>query len=292
VTAGLLVAVFAAGCGSGHGNSPPPDPVINLNALDVGPYDPTPRDMGRPKNDYQAKDIEAERLGDTVPLASDIDPSLIYGGNANAIVFEDPKETMLHNFESAGSDRAEFINSTEWPSQSEQNATAIDMSVMQFPDADTAKRAAGDFYDTDFNIDNGQSQPVPLSKYPDAHAQWRPGTPVVRSFLAHGSYVVAVVAFTPTADLANLTTLSQQAYTTEFPLLDQLPPISDEDTMNLSWDPDYMVSRTLNSSQIGAMAISDTNAVFGPRGILHYLPDRAFAKKSFTAMKADKFAHR
>ena len=93
----LLVAALLAGCGSGRGG-PPAQSAIDLAALDFGPYDANPRDMGKPKNAPQAAEIEAERLGDVVPLAMDIDPALVYGGNANAVVFQNPKDTMLPNF--------------------------------------------------------------------------------------------------------------------------------------------------------------------------------------------------
>jgi hypothetical protein len=315
LTRGLAVVVAAGGlaaalssCGSAVPGSAKPA-EIDVRTLDVGTYPVDPLDIhdDDPPNNLDALQIGGLRLNEYVATAYDIDPRMRVGLTLNSESFTSgslvadlgpqdamtaiaKREDMYFGFESVGSDRSNDVVPGDWPSQDTRNATSIDLSVMQFPDPATATRAAGEFYAADFDFNKAQNQPLRLDKYPDAHAQWRPGTPVIRSFLAHGAYVESVVAFAPTADPANLIALSDKAYDTEGPLLDQLPPISDEDTLNLAWDPDYLLSRALNSGQDGDPQYDDENAVFGPRGILHYLPDRAYAKKIFTAINAQKFA--
>ncbi|MBY8857933.1 hypothetical protein K7711_15710 [Nocardia sp. CA2R105] len=301
---GSIAAVAAlSSCGTDRGTARPAE--IDVRTLDIGPYpvDPTDIHLDHPPGLLHGLQVGGLRLGEYVVDAYDIDPHLTRGltsasftsgvvadslGNDAAMSAVAKRDNMYFGFESVGSDTDSFLNSGDWPSQSAKNATTIDLMVMQFPDAATAQRAATDFSDTDIGIT--KNQPLPIGKYPDAHANWRPGSAVIRSFLAHGSYVAAVAAFAPTADQQNLTTLVQKTYDTEFPVLDKLQPISDEDTVRLDWDPEYMISRTLNPDNFTTIGFGDENAAFGPRGIMHYMRYRAQAKQTFTAMNAVKFA--
>ncbi|MGF6884059.1 hypothetical protein ABIA39_003700 [Nocardia sp. GAS34] len=303
--AGIGLATTLTACGSAvHGSAGPSE--IDVRTLDIGSYPVDPLDIhdDDPPDLLDSLQIAGLRLSEFVTTAYDVDPRMRVGltsqsftsgllpgslGPGDAMTAVAKRDDMYFGFESAGSDQGNFLGSGDWPTPDKQNSTTIDLMVMQFADPATAARAAGDFYAADIG-GNKANQPVPLGKYPDAHAHWRPGAPVMRSFLAHGSYVEAVVAFAPTADQANLSALSEKTYDTEGPVLDQLSPISDVDTLNLAWDPEYLLSRALNPDQDGNPTFGDQNAVFGPRGILHYLPDRADAKKTFTAIGGLKFA--
>ncbi|WP_067677429.1 DUF7373 family lipoprotein [Nocardia miyunensis] len=301
---GITAAVMLTSCGTSvSGIAAPAE--LDVRTLDVGPYPVDPIDIHEddPPGLIYGLQVGGLRLSDYVVDAYDIDPHMTVGlrsgsftsgviargiGNDTAMTAVAKRDNMYFGFESVGSDRPTYLSTADWPAVVRSNTTSIDLMVMQFPDADTATRAAGDFYNADIGLN--KNQPLTVSKYPAAHAHWRPGTATVRSFIAHGSYVVAVLALAPSADPANLTTLVQKSYDAEFPLLDQLRPISDEDTVRLDWDPEYLISRTLNSDKIGNIGYGDTNAAFGPRGIMHYMPDRAQAKKTFTAIEGVKFA--
>ena len=174
----LLIAALLAGCGPGHGG-PAPQPSIDLSKLDFGPYDANPRDMGTPKNAFQAKDVEAERLGNVVPLAADIDPALVYGGNANIVVFEDPKDTMLSNFcdlDNFAALAPGLVGGFLSYGTSSQANAGIELvnAVMIFPDEKSAAGAATALEHQDFTK-NPANQPVPIPKYPAAQAHWAPG---------------------------------------------------------------------------------------------------------------------
>lgn len=303
--AGIVLTLSLGACGSAvHGSATPSE--IDVRTLDIGKYPVDPLDIhdDNPPDLLTSLQLGGLRLSEYVATAYDVDPRMGRGltsqtfssgvlagalGPSDAMTAVAKRDDMYFGFESAGSDRSAYLTPGNWPSQGKPNSTSIDLMIMQFADPAAAARAAGDFYTADLGV-NRANQPVPLGKYPDAHAHWRPGAPVMRAFLAHGSYVEAVVVFAPTADVSDLTALTQKTYDTEGPLLDQLPPISDEDTLNLSWDPDYLLSRALNPDQSGNPGFGDDNAVLGPRGILHYLPDRAAARKTFTTIGARKFA--
>lgn len=301
--AGLLAAT---GCGATIGGWAGPS-EIDVRKLDVGNYDVRPLDIHvdfRP-GFVNAPEAAGMRLAEYVVTADQVDSTLTKrekAGSFSAGVLPDAlgnedemeatakRDHMVYGFSTAASDKDSGWGFTGWPKPEKPNSTVLALSVMQFNDAASATRAATDFYSTDFNAYKDQNQSVPLAKYPDAHAHWRPGTPSIRSFLAHGSYVVSVLALTPTPDLNSLTALTEKTLDTEFPLLDRLRPISDEDTVKLPWDPNYLLSRALNTGQSGRPQYGDDNGVFGPHGIVHYMPDRKAAAQSVAALKGAEFA--
>jgi hypothetical protein len=280
---------------------------IDVRKLDVGKYPTEPLDIhvDYPPNSSSARQIGGVRLGDHVASAYDIDPHLVVGmhsaafypgfmpdqlGHSDDMSAVAKREHMLFGFESQGADRQSYLSSYDWPEPSSPRATVVDLMVMQFPDAGSAEHAAGDFYDTDFRAYQDRNQPVPLRKYPDAHAHWRPGTASLRAFLAHGAYVVGLLVETPTADVPSLTALAEQAYDTQLPLLDQYPPMVDEDMLRVSWDPDYLLSRALNPDASGYLGYADDNTAFGFRAMVNYAENRDLAKQNFAAIGADEFA--
>ncbi len=308
---GLGLVVVLAACGSSEPGAAT-SAEIDVRTLDIGGFAVDPLDIheDNPPGLTDTPQIGGLRISDYTVNAYDVDPRMNVGmtppdmgtfesgvmserlGNSDAVSAIAKREDMYFGFETIGFDRQIFIDSTEpngWPSVDAHNSTGVDLIVMQFPDAGAATRAAGEFADAESGIDKTTAA-FPLPKYPAARAQWRPGIAELRSYLAHGSYVAAVLAFAPTADPTTLTALAQKTYDTELPVLDTLPPISDEDVMSVSWDPEYLISRTLNAGQNGRLSFGDENAAFTLRGIMNYMPDRATAATTFAAIKGQKFA--
>ncbi|NNH69784.1 hypothetical protein HLB23_07870 [Nocardia uniformis] len=284
---------------------------IDVRTLDTGSY-PTEAwdahdDAYVPFHSDYFK-VAAMRLADHVATAFDIEPSLKYQVDLvgdpgfskavpSAYLGEDEdtesiaeRNNLLFGFQSSGSDQADnFHSSWDWPRPNKSGSTIIGTVVMQFPDAEAADRAATEFYDADFNRYRDRNEAVALTDYAGAHSHWQPGKPTARSFLAHGSYVVAVLASTPTADRGALAELVSKAYRVQLPMLDALAPISDEEMLDLPWDPDRLLHRTLNPSGY-AWPDTEDGVVVGPQGILHYAVDRATAKSAYTAMGVEKAA--
>lgn len=189
----LLVAALLMGCGASKGG-PAAQPSIDLTALDFGPYDANPRDMGKPKSFAQAGAIEAERLGNVVPLAMDIDPALVYGENANAIVFVNPKNTMLPNFcdlDNFAAIAPGLIGGFLSYGTSSRANSGIELvnAVMIFPDDRAAADAAIALERQDF-ARKPANQAVPIPNYPAAHAHWEPGTQAIDDWYASGRMLV------------------------------------------------------------------------------------------------------
>ncbi|MEV5649063.1 hypothetical protein AB0L57_12500 [Nocardia sp. NPDC052254] len=308
--AGAVLSVCAlataTGCGSTVGGWAGPS-EIDVRTLDVGPYKVEPLDI---HVDYRpgfssAPQAAAMRMADYVVTADQVDPNLTMRGDSYAfsagllpesIGSDGPmpeaakRNAMVYGFTTTGSDKDADWGYSGWPKPDEPNATILSLSVMQFNDPGTAARAATDFYNTDFDAYKDRNQQVKITKYPDAHAHWQPGTPSIRSYLAHGPYVVSVLALTPSPDVGALSTLTERALDTEFPLLDKLKPVTDEETVTLPWDPDYLLSRALNTVGSGRPEYGDDNGIFGPHAITHYMADRKLAARNVEAVKGEAFA--
>ncbi|AHH15786.1 hypothetical protein NONO_c09790 [Nocardia nova SH22a] len=302
----LCALASATGCGSTVGGWAGPS-EIDVRTLDIGSYQTEPLDIHvdyRPGFTY-APQAAGMRLAENVVTADQVDPKLTMRGDSytftsgvmpESVGDDQPmsdaakRNSMVYGFTTTGRDKNADWGFSGWPKPDQPNATILSLTVMQFNDPDAATRAATDFYNTDFNAYKDRNQPVTIAKYPDAHAHWQPGTPSIRSFLAHGPYVVSVLALTPSPDIDGLTGLTVRALDTEFPLLDKLKPITDEETVTLPWDPDYLLSRALNTGGSGRPQYGDDNGVFGPHAILHYMADRKLATQSVSAVKANEFA--
>ena len=79
LTAVVMVTVLGGtvACGSDDSTDTPTDPVVDLSQLDVGNNPTQPKVWGKANPD-QARLLEGIRLGNHLPLPSEIDPGLKY----------------------------------------------------------------------------------------------------------------------------------------------------------------------------------------------------------------------
>ncbi|WP_107654226.1 DUF7373 family lipoprotein [Nocardia suismassiliense] len=302
--AALLAAGLTA-CGSTMPGTVEPA-EIDIRTLDTGSYPTEP--LNAHDDDYKPDfitmpHIAAMRLSDYVVPAYEIDPKLKYGqlpfeitrGSLPSELGIEPdlkpiaaRHKLLFGFRTTGFDQKTSIIPSGWPVKTRQNTTTISTMVMQFPDVERATAAATEFHDADFAA-NRDNQRVPLPKYPAARAQWRPDAPFLRTTMAHGPYVVALLVSSNGPDLPALTALAEKTYDIQLPVLDQLKPLTEEETYQLPWDPDHLLSRALNPNKFERPAIG-TQALYNLRGIVQYADDLSVAKQRFSAMNADRFA--
>ncbi|WP_063052168.1 DUF7373 family lipoprotein [Nocardia arthritidis] len=302
-----VAAAILTGCGSTMAGTAQPG-EIDIRNLDTGNYPTEPPNAH--DDDYQPLFIDmnkvaAMRLADHVASAYDIDPRMKYSWTPSSIskgtlpgelgnpVDLKPiaeRNRMMFGFHTNGSDQNISLIASGWPTKPRPNSTTVATIVMQFPDPERARQAATEFYDADFGAYREQNEPVTLPRQPQARAHWRPGSPFLRTMLAHGSYVVAFLLSANAPDRAALVALAEKAYDVQLPLLDQLPALTEEEMLRLPWDPDHLLSRTLNPAEVQSPSYDDSNALFGLRGIMHYTEDLDYAKQRFTAMGAEKFA--
>ncbi|MGW4327571.1 DUF7373 family lipoprotein [Nocardia sp. NPDC004573] len=302
-----VAAAILGGCGSTLAGTAQPG-EIDIRRLDVGNYPTEPPNAH--DDDYRPLFIEmgkvaAMRLADHIASAYDIDPRMKYSWTPSSIskgalpgelgrpeVLEPIAERhrMMYGFHTNGSDQDVSLLASGWPTKPRPNSTTVGTIVMQFPDPDRARQAAAEFFDADFGGYRDQNEPVTLPRQPQARAHWRPGSPFLRAILAHGSYVVAFLVSANAPDRDALVGLAEKAFDVQLPMLDQLPALTEEEMLRLPWDPDHLLSRTLNPAKVQSPSYDDSNALLGLRGIMQYAEDRDYAKQRFTAMGAEKFA--
>lgn len=303
----LLITILTA-CGSSTAGIARPG-EIDVRKLDVGSFPTLPPNAH--DDDYRPgfawmNQIAAMRLADQVVSAYDIDPRLTHGigiagsFESDSIPFElgdtitnamiARRNHLLFGFRSNGADRQTSLLTSGWPSKTFTNTTIVSTIVMQFADVDGAKQAATDLYQADLAALGDQNKAVTLPKYPGAQSHWRPGSPFMRTMLTHGQYLVAFLVSTPAVELGALTTLAEKAYDTQLPLLDKLPALTDEEMLQLPWDPDRLLTRALNPTREQNPSSNNSFGLYGQRGMRHFATDREFVQKQLTAMKADRFA--
>ncbi|RMI31829.1 DUF7373 family lipoprotein [Nocardia stercoris] len=298
----ILTAVSLSSCSVVSGG--PTAGEIDVRTLNIGKYPVKPLDIN---NDAEPgmlswSQVGSLRLGEDVATPDQVSPGLVSNGDYHPRTFsaQSPakdlgdssdmqsvaqRHRLMFGFESEGYDTDTIFARYDWPYMA-QNGTGLSIMVMQFGSPAEASAAATEFYEADFGRYQDQNQPAPIAKYPDTHAHWRPGTPTLRSFLAHGPYVTALLVATPTADLTALTMLAQQAYDVQLPKLDARNLITDEDAVHLPLDPDHILSRTLNpyAFEMPLGSSNDQNTVVGPHTLLNYEPNFVRAKQTLDAL--------
>ncbi|MGW0635249.1 DUF7373 family lipoprotein [Nocardia salmonicida] len=310
--AATLTLVLTA-CGSTLSGQALPG-EIDVRTLDVGSYPTEPinaHDDDPIPPFYEMYEVAAMRIADYVINSGDVDAQMIYGKRATTVsagvmpsaLGDEPamsavakKHKMLYGFESSGAAKDSRVETYGgWPTKKADNRLTATTMVLQFPDAERAAAAAKEFYDTDFGMQEGRNQPVAIAGHPAALSHWRPDSPFLRTVLPHGPYVIAFLLSVATPDQQALTALAATAYTEQIEALAETTPLTDEQVMDLPWDPDHLLTRTLNPDQLANPEGSGYYLVTGKRGILHYsgdqLPtDRHYIDEQLTKMSAKQVA--
>ncbi len=282
VGAALLITTLGAGCGSEHGRVAA-DPVIDLKTLDFGPYNADPRDEGKPTNQAQAQDIEAERLGNVVPLAMDINPELTYGGGTGPVVFVDPRATQLGNFadfSGAAQDAPNVVGGFISYGRSSQADDGLELvnAVMIFPDEKQAADAAAALERRDFASKPGH-QPVLIPKYPAAHAHWQPGVQSIDSWYATGTLVVLTSFYDQArmwfhhSDFPALVDMVTKSLDTMVPALAAFTPIPVDKLSDQPIDIDGMLGRTMLRPKVSKDEWVNPPGVYTAHAELNWTPD-------------------
>ncbi|MFE5289007.1 hypothetical protein ACFRAQ_28920 [Nocardia sp. NPDC056611] len=300
----LLAATSVAGCASTVKGAAAAG-EISLEQLTVGNYPTEPLDV---RFSYQHTALDARalalgRLADNVVVGADVDPK--FGHNVLALSMDNlatAKATqvlagavrpvlesngMMFGFSTTAStrelpksrqrDRSGNFNPFDG-ALGDPEATAFNVTVLQFPDRERARAAADQMEAADFGVSADQNVHITLDKQPDAKAHWRPGIPSMAATMAYGQYAVNVYVAQPKPDLDGLRTLAQQVFAAQLPLLDKAPALSPHEILRLDYDPDEMQRRTLHPKEyLRPHPVSE--ATHTPRGHLHYVDDQATWKR-------------
>ncbi|KIA61544.1 hypothetical protein FG87_30070 [Nocardia vulneris] len=298
-TAGALVIAGTLALGSACGTSPQvtADPVIDIARLDVGSYPTTPRELGPVKNADQARFIEAERLGNFVPTASDIDPAFREGNPSVSTVFIDPRNSLgkimsIDRFAEAAPDFvAGFLSngSTDVRNQGRDLFNA----VMIFPDEQRAAAAAEALERVDFEA-APQNERVQIPKYPAARAHWQPTQQSIGSWFATGKFVVYtwiydyLKIFLEKVDLPALFALVEKSLDAVVPAIGKFTPTPADQLLNQPIDYDNMLSRTLPRPREDSWI--DPPGAYNGHAALHFTTDPAEDRRLIEEAGVDRFA--
>ncbi|WP_157514422.1 DUF7373 family lipoprotein [Nocardia concava] len=254
----ILVAV-SAGCGESPGET-----------QDYGPY-PARRvdgDYDRAPSAARGILVESLRLGEHMVSPTSVDPELSAGRGGGVLLdFQgladsqiSPQKTVLGHytllggFETRAANRAYLDKNT--PGKS------LSVEVFAFPDEQTAIVAAADLEHADF-ADKTDNAPVAIDSVPGSLSHWRPGVPMLSSWLAWKTLVIRVVAERPDPDLGELTDRVARAFGQQQIALASFTATRLPDLARLSLDPDNLLPRLVKTGEYQPDATKF--AVYGPR---------------------------
>ncbi|ATL65792.1 hypothetical protein CRH09_05740 [Nocardia terpenica] len=260
------VLAATAACGSDRPAAVSPDPVVDINQLDIGNYTITPKVFGKPDDIEMARVAEAMRLGDSLPLPMQIDPEAKYapsalGGmvrtfidfNTQALAHRTGADLKLLADQTPG---LLYGYSTTGRTAETSLATELDNVVMVFDSEQHATTAADTFEKIDLGT-KPDNAPVAIGKYPTAHAHASPSEPgLLRSWYSVGRYVIfsyiydGVMGLVGNTDMPKLVARVEKSIDTITPAVQKFVPTPVDQLLQIDIDPDRMLSRTLSTVNV------------------------------------------
>ncbi|MBL1075165.1 hypothetical protein JK358_12260 [Nocardia sp. 2] len=295
-TGALAAATVLTGCSTVAGT--PAAGEIDIRALDVGSFPTEPLDLRREYNHQlnNGTELAVMRLAGAVANGLEIDPALKYttrvvditsASRADFVLADVAVQAAVQHglqFGYSATSSSHKISQDGFGSTDVMNAyghgtpppdaSAVNLTVLQFPDRDSARNAATSMEEADFAVAPDLNQRLTLDRYPDAKAHWRPGISNMAATLAHGNYVVNAFVQLPEADPEKLRARAQQAIAVQLPLLDALPPLSAREVLRLDYDPEGMLRRTLHPEKYMTPSVQRENWL-STRGFLNGAGDMA-----------------
>ncbi|TQM28707.1 hypothetical protein FB390_0281 [Nocardia bhagyanarayanae] len=252
LTCGAL-AVGIGACGS-QVSGTPTRVQADLSKLDVGNYQTEPKTIGNAKNERQARAREAQRLADYVALPFEADPAYVTDAwfiRPHIVLNRKALGTLVINdtFDDVAKDLvAGWVNSWSTGGAPEAPRRTMNIAVLMFPDANTAKAVGPALEHDDFTY-NPDNEPVQITKHPGTTAHWRPTVSSIGSWTVHDRYVVFIKVEdnTQAPDLPSLVGHVERMLDVQIPLLSQFEPTPAAELSRIPLDPEGLLGRTLPS---------------------------------------------
>jgi len=249
----LMTAVAVVACGSEIAGTPT-RVTPHIPGLDVGNYQAQPRTVGNARSEKQARARESQRLADFVALPYEADPSYIedtWQLRTHIVLNRKPLGNLVINdtFDDVAADLvAGWVNAWSTGGPVDAPRRTLNIAVLMFPDADTAKAAGPTLEHDDFTY-NRDNQPVSLTRHPGTTAHWRPGIGSIGSWTVHDRYVIFIKVVDDIAgpDLPGLGSQVERMLDVQIPLLDKFQPTPAADLARIPLDPPDLLGRTLPS---------------------------------------------
>ncbi|AHH15784.1 hypothetical protein NONO_c09770 [Nocardia nova SH22a] len=301
-TVGMTVAlVSSAACGSD--SDAVTDPVVDLTKLDLGAYQGKPADLGLPKNMYVARFMEANRLGDVLPLPHEVDPNLTVGEASETHAFLDvgkefhlgPIFRWLHE-ENFNSSVRNYVGGFATSASSNEAYTLsyeLVSSALLFSDPESARVAAGELSKADFYGDV-PVEPTALEKYPDSVARWQPAKQLLTTWTANDKYVIITNVINHenaelgVSDPKFLTDLAAKSIAATTDSLRNFKPTPVDQLMKTPVDPDNV--RSLALRRPTGDSFINIPGTFDLHGAMQFAPNPKILEKAYRDNGVDRVA--
>ncbi|MEV6274910.1 hypothetical protein [Nocardia sp. NPDC051832] len=287
--AAVLLTALAAASGCVRPGTPIPA-VPAQSALDIGANEVRPL-SAPPGNEQYGRVLESVRMAEALLDPAEVDAALNKGVAKRTGPLPTPREAVgvlaapaRKVLESHAMLAGYVVTGSEVEVQQREVGTVrlLTVLLLRFPDSAAAQLAARQLDATDAAV-NSDNVAVRIAGYPAAHGHWRPTAPTMAATLAHGSFVISVLAGHTAPDHAVLSGLVSKAFDVQLPRLREFQATPRERFAGLPLDPDGMVSRLLpygngqwpapravvidldDQAGLGA-TISTSGVVYGPRG--------------------------
>jgi hypothetical protein len=271
---------------------------IDVDKLDVGPYPTEPSSpLGVTGDPRLGVVVEAQRMANNVVGPWEVDPALTASFGFGAMVLPNAQAlTLIGPGELATVAGGHGLINGFASARVAENKKMLLNAVLRFGDEGSATAAAADLGKTALaqrGVD-GPAQTVPIPNHPDAQAnqyatidrmagKWT----AVRSFTAHGSYVLMQLA-QATEGLDPALALVAKAIELQVPVIDDFRATDPSEFADISLDPTGLLARTLPVPENEATPTQ--NATYEQRGALHFQSDPVRSAKLFTDTGTDLVA--
>ncbi|MCT7661260.1 DUF7373 family lipoprotein [Mycobacterium deserti] len=300
----LAVVLPAAACSSTtegsavKDTSAPPQPTIDVNSLDTGPYSTKPaQPLGVAGDPARGVVIEAQRMANHVIGPWEVDPAVTGWFGFGALVLDSAQAmTLIGPSELAAvAGKHNFVNGFT-SARTEANKKLLMTAVLRFPDETAAKDAATELGESALKQQgaDGPAQKVQIPGHDDAQAnsfvmidrdagRWN----AVRAFTAHGSYVFMQLAQS-TESVDGATALVAKTLDLQGPEIDNFRATDPAEFADISVDPTGLLARTVPVEPRDLAGTQYTT--YEQRGALHFQSDPARSSKLFADTGTDLVA--
>ncbi|MFI6868620.1 hypothetical protein [Nocardia sp. NPDC050406] len=294
----LAAAALSTGCGT-PGTALPGE--IDVRTLDSGSYPVNRHSYDQSARGYGAI-LEGQRMAEAVVPTVRIDSKLNVGRQGE--VFTTAKDlievgglsssvrTILDNREFLVAYAASGADKPDPPGQTrpDESTTTVNIRLLRFPSADTAKLAAREMEDADFNVALTVNRKLTLPEYPDAFAHWRPGVSTVGVVMARREFVLHLFIRLPSGGSDQLLSWAKRTLDAQVPLIDAFQPTPTDEFEQLRLDPDNILARALVEDRDAQQIDPHEFAVYGPTILIHNALDQTARQKVVTETGTDAVA--
>ncbi|MEC3955005.1 hypothetical protein VMT65_18330 [Nocardia sp. CDC153] len=295
----LAVSVLvSAGCGSeSHAAE---EQSVDLSKLDTGSYKTKPQDPTTSDPATRGRTLEGLRLGNILPLASEIDPTLSHNAAITNVFTQPNSFDSLVNVDHFADDARGFLvgfATSGRPSEDPGLGLTLTNAVMVFDSESNAASAASALARSGLVLKPGtEVTSLQSSQHSAAQIVWVPTEQRLASWYPTGKFVVFTLidqvenksvaeAFSMPPEPAPLA-LADKAIDVTAAALTGFQPTPPDKLATLPLDPDGMLRLTL-SRPTGDATVEAFSGTFNQHGMLHIVGDPAQYKALFDKAGVD-----